>query len=197
MTIALLVISTQMHKALDLPTNSQKNLITDWQKLPILSISKKSSDCSYYGLQDLISKTFPGTEAGCNCKGIWSKKVKPERQNKINLGSCNANETKADCIDYRGSPSVPLKNLGGYYLCANKGGSNFIEAVRVDANGNCPKGYQACNPKASFENRLCATDLTKCPVNSIQFTTNVNDLTDPEYETVQINNGFWLKYSKT
>ncbi len=74
---------------------------------------------------------------------------------------------------------MPLRDLGGYYLCVTRGGSNFIEAVRVDANGNCPSGYEACNPKASLENRVCTSDLSKCPVNRIQFTTNVNDISDP------------------
>ncbi len=46
--------------------------------------------------------------------------------------------------------------------------------------GNCPSGYQICNPDAKADFRICSIDTKDCPINDIKFTsTNEND---PKYQ---------------
>ena len=66
------------------------------------------------------------------------------------------NQTRAGCRSIYAIEERDLNNVGGFAVCGLRGGSNFIETQRpIDLQGNCPTGYQACNPKADADKKVC------------------------------------------
>ncbi len=165
LTIALLINSLALEKALDYPANSQKNLVSDWQTLPILSISTEVQSCQSLGLTNLVQKDWLGTEQGCDCRHLDRSDLAP-----LSTGFCSKTVKAAGC--YRVDPQTPspdLGNLGGFYLCAKRSTTNFIDAQRPLASGECPSGLNLCNPAAKIDNRVCASTIEECPINDIKF----------------------------
>ena len=66
-----------------------------------------------------------------------------------------------------------LTDLGGFKICGLRGGKSFMEMQRpIDMKGNCPEGFQVCNPDAEADNRVCTKNLDECPINDIKLVTN-------------------------
>ena len=40
-------------------------------------------------------------------------------------------------------------------VCGKRGGTGFINATRVDVDGNCPNGFEPCSTFTSLENTIC------------------------------------------
>ena len=66
---------------------------------------------------------------------------------------------------------VVMTDLGGYRVCAKRGGKPFKDAVRVDKRGKCKDpSFVRCHKKSiKKSNAICVQKGTKCPVTGIKF----------------------------
>ncbi|TNV79722.1 hypothetical protein FGO68_gene2934 [Halteria grandinella] len=170
--VFFLLITVTFYLAVNHDHDSVKQISTEWQKQPLIDIqiAEATQACpSHY--EELFTREWPGTEYGCDCMGVYSTRLEFWQQNSmLNHGSCTYNQTRAGCKTVYPLDPVLLNNLGGFKICGLRGGSSFIQAQRpIDSKGQCPSGYEACNPTADFERRICSKNQTECPINDIKF----------------------------
>mmetsp|Transcript_25960 Transcript_25960/g.34779 ORF Transcript_25960/g.34779 Transcript_25960/m.34779 type:complete len:96 (-) Transcript_25960:143-430(-) len=71
-------------------------------------------------------------------------------------------------------PAVLMGQFNGKRVCGKAADFDFMTIVRVQKDGNCPSGYQACNPGSKHDNIVCVPDEgrdpreTLCPINSLE-----------------------------
>jgi hypothetical protein len=66
-------------------------------------------------------------------------------------------------------PSMRHAKFFQSYFCGKRGGPAFVDAVRPDANGNCPQGLSKCSENTPAEHTICRAEKNLCPINSIEF----------------------------
>ena len=74
---------------------------------------------------------------------------------------------------------VVMTDLGGYRVCAKRGGLPFKDAVRVNVEGKCTQaGFKRCNPDSDVDNAFCVAEGTVCPITSVKFVNSLDELHD-------------------
>lgn len=138
-----------------------------WKTLPlsdILVIDGAEYECPS-GYEKLFTREWPGTENGCDCRGVYHRYIPASSRGKITKGYCNRNETRYGCDDIWSLSPLDLDIVGGHLYCGKRADTNFIELTRVGLDGECPKDYVACNPDAYIDNKYCFISLEDCPIN--------------------------------
>jgi len=74
---------------------------------------------------------------------------------------------------------VVMADMGGYRVCAKRGGLPFKDAIRVEDSGKCSDvDFIRCNQGSTKENAICVRKGEKCPVTRIQFVNSLTELHD-------------------
>jgi len=86
---------------------------------------------------------------------------------------------------------VIMSDLGGYRVCSKRAGLPFKDAVRVNEQGKCAKkGFKRCNKNSKPENAICVKKDTVCPITSVKFANDLDELHDllqePQYKILDV-----------
>ena len=158
---------TIMENSADLPR--------DWTTRPFVSVrvldvaydplnAPKCQDIAGGEHEDVFTAVWPGTSVACDC--TEGKNVDDPRM--FILGKSCPKSTSV-CKSIQGWPPIRQSVMNGRRICGKRGGESFVEAVRVNALGQCPEGLQKCSDKTSMENTVCfdpsvASRDDSCPV---------------------------------
>lgn len=129
---------------------------------------------------------------GCDCRGVTHSDVQDERRNRINIGSCTANETKHGCEEIHRINSIQLEIVGGKIFCGKRSDTTFVSLERIDSLGECPQGQVICNPSASLDNKYCSPSIDSCPINDIKVLLNSDNSTNQTANVVKIDDTYSL-----
>lgn len=90
-------------------------------------------------------------------------------------------------------------------FCGKRGGKSFLEVVRPDEKGKCPKDHKKCSKNTSPQNTICypKDEDYACPITDIRFTSTKNETWEyynNGYKELNIgwegSNQFYLYFSK-
>ncbi len=163
----LLVSSVGFYVSVNQDTSSITQISDEWQRQPIVDIQviPSGSQCPY-NYTALFARQWLGTKVGCDCRFIYSWNIPVMDQNSVLSHACGRNHTRAGCVSVRENLPKAMPDLGGFQVCGKQGGQSFIAMQRpIDLQGNCPKGYQVCNPDADADHRVCTQSQSDCPIN--------------------------------
>ena len=136
-----------------------------------------------------------GTTSGCDCLGIRDRYIR--HSNSFIRGSCNYNETRAGCIDYKSKPKIIINKYKGFSFCINKGKEivDYKQYLKntVSKNEDCPFGFKSCGYLDTLEQKLCIKIDEECPINDL-YINNVND-SPKDYFTFPLNDNKYLHYT--
>lgn len=89
-------------------------------------------------------------------------------------GECPKTDDYDDALNLPALSPVIQAQFNGRRICGSRGGSPFLNVTRVESNGKCPKGTQACGMGVSAENTVCyppQEHIQKCPITEIDVVT--------------------------
>ena len=122
---------------------------------------------------------------------IYVKKNEKVNSDQIAIGrECNDDEIDNYCQTLPAKPPVQMGQFNGKRICGKRGGTPFLNATRVDRNGNCPTGTSPCVLSKSLENRLCYPNdkhSQSCPITdmSIVSENEVDRYRGSSYQAIQ------------
>jgi hypothetical protein len=111
-------------------------------------------------MDDVLFRTWAGTDLGCDCINGYSKDLQnPSEDHGMLRGrACTWTELQTGCETI---PPLPLRKMTPFPLnktCATRGGEPFLKAIRPEVStGNCPAGLKKCSPNTSPENTICVS----------------------------------------
>lgn len=152
----------------------------NWKKSPITKIQSTYNDIcvSTFTSQFSISNYFwPGNSKGCNCINIPrnSFKAKKYRGNYYS-GSCNKNQTLANCEEISETQSFPLHKWRNNYFCHRGLEEGYFGLITVRKGEHCPIYYRSCGKIDTLENELCMKVVEECPINYLKIIDDKNSL---------------------
>jgi hypothetical protein len=161
-------------------------IVEDWETLPITDLAITHGEKCAPGFEDAIYKVWPGSVQYCDCTRSKDKSVVNYYPNKSCPKKCYdeggedcTRRTVYGCREMQPMWPVVMTDLGGYRVCAKRGGLPFKDAVRVNAEGKCTKaGFTRCNPDSDVENGFCVAADTVCPITSVKFANSLDELHD-------------------
>ena len=151
-------------------------LTKNWMTSPIVDIqySGNSTNCSIYGddSSELILDYWPGTIAGCKCKG-----------NVITGSGCSKSCTKVSA--YSG---LSYKIWRSNQFCVKRMSSfnSYLGLTIVKPKKSCPSKQVNCGIIDSLGSILCMSSIKDCPINDIQIL-NVKDKVPLGYKNISLN----------
>lgn len=143
------------------------------------SSSLETAECPTDHPENLNDVVFGGVSAGlCTCKSgaVWRDDGRNYFQYSSS-GTCNTNQTKADC---KSDSSIPAMTLpfwsNGLMVCGRRGGEAAIigtapfreRPVPKTTGTPCPTGYRLCGDASEAGEAICfPTSEPLCPISAL------------------------------
>ena len=167
----------------------------DWDRQPIVDVvvlpknaTEAVNTCPADYPEFIMGRMFYGLQAGCDCLGvnIGSGSSKDSKcSNKFMLGDYCKEEKQFRYNCKLPRPMMPFEMhfFDNMMICGQRGGTGFINATRVDADGNCPSGFAPCSTLTSLENTICYDNTLQrdkvCPITGFEFSIGESTLPNP------------------
>ena len=148
-----------------------------------------------YCYKPIVLGYWAGTSDGCDCRGIYDDDI--PYPNQFNKGSCNSNETKANCVNYHSKSPIDIIKYEGFSFCNNTD-KDVLEYKHylnnsVSKNEECGFGFKSCGYLDTLDQKLCVKNNEECPINDLYINTDKNAPKD--YITITLNNNKYLHYT--
>ena len=113
----------------------------NWNLRSILDIKTALSQWPP-GYEDLISSSWSGTKAGCDCSHSFTYFY-----SSIKIGACDSNHTSSGWRTITPTNAIPINKFYSYRICARRAGNSFVNIARPiresDVSQNqCKFGYK-------------------------------------------------------
>jgi hypothetical protein len=142
--------------------NMYRHILTNWSLGPVMDI-KSSDEICPQGYEKMVDFTFPGIREGCNCLNMNNTRI-PEAVGKLLNGQCTIMLNQFGCETVNGISRYTVNTFNGNTLCIRRLGEfNYLMNYTNIFEQECPRGTYDCGVIDSLDNRLCTTDLNKCP----------------------------------
>ncbi|KAA0157490.1 hypothetical protein FNF29_00066 [Cafeteria roenbergensis] len=174
--------------ALEANSDDISNSFDNWRLKPLVSVafvtsqassSLETAECPTDHPENLNDVVFGGVSAGlCTCKSgaVWRDDGRNYFQYSSS-GTCNTNQTKADC---KSDSSIPAMTLpfwsNGLMVCGRRGGEAAIigtapfreRPVPKTTGTPCPTGYRLCGDASEAGEAICfPTSEPLCPISAL------------------------------
>lgn len=187
-TFVTLTLAILAYNSLNSHYRAMVDFMDNWRTQPLVDLKVSQTSCPP-GYTSLIDRFWPGTIPGCDCR--FSVKY----INDLYTGSCDQNQTEANCYDIYAKSSQPLPRVYSNLICGARGGDTFEKAVRPDLKGECPDGYYKSH-EGTLNNVICLKNSDPQPISNIMLLEPNSD-TPPGYTELVLTDGYRLAFTKT
>jgi hypothetical protein len=167
-------------------TNLQENnyIITrlneSWKKSPITKVQSTYNDICVSTFTNQFSVNnylWPGNSKGCNCINIPHNSFKAKKyRGNFYSGSCDRNQTLANCENIYETQTFPLHKWRNNYFCHRTLEEGYFGLITVRKGEHCPIYYKSCGKIDTLENELCMKSVEDCPINYLKIVDDNNSL---------------------
>lgn len=176
----------------------------NWETLPLVDIQTADYECPI-GYENLITREWPGTEWGCNCKksNIGKGFINFLDHNNSTddlfyVGKCDEDKIDKGWVDVKPVGPLPLSQFYSKLICGLREGTDFFHSEFPKLNKTtyrCPLGYRPCG-KGTIDKGillhyslvLCIREQERCPINHIELI-RVGEPPKKGYRTVPLDYG--------
>ena len=190
--IISLVLTIFTAFVLSIPQGYLSEIKENFNDYPLMDIS---SLCPSNQSQIIFGK-WPGTVTGCDCLGRYPRSG--SCRNRLCVGSCSVNETRAGCRKVYSRPEVKITIWKGKKLCSSTIRYNYEKLLEnsVKEGEECPPDYKKCGKLDYMNNILCYPANQDCPINDLFIDQNSETLSSEyNYQTIPLDYGYYLHYT--
>ena len=168
---------------------------TNWNLSPIEAIFPSANSECPSGYSPLISTTFPGNTAGCDC----TKSNKKVYKRKVMRNHCEEDHIVSGCalIPERNATSVPMWK--GTTLCVKRMNDfTYQRHIHNSYIKTCPRNTKQCGYLDTENTPLCINTNLECPINYIDILPqNQEPLFVEGIHSITLNDGNTLYFTNS